>query len=202
MFRYMLPLVLVLSACVSGPPADVTRAETTAVSLYPGETPTTRQLVNKWADYYQIPRSLMHRVIQRESDYRADARNGPYWGMMQILPATARGVNFRGDAAQLLDADTHLKYASRYLRGAWIVSGGNEDEAIGWYARGYYYEAKRQGVLYETGLRGGMWSDYDAGAAPMVQLDPKGHVTAQIAAVAECPRAPGIGGLLRRGRCS
>ncbi|MGL4321492.1 MAG: lytic transglycosylase domain-containing protein, partial [Paracoccaceae bacterium] len=41
----------------------------------------------------------------------------------------------------------------RYLRGAWLVSGGDEAEAVGWYARGYYYEAKRLGLLEETGLR-------------------------------------------------
>ena len=37
---------------------------------------------------------------------------------------------------------------------AWLVSGGDIDRAIGWYARGYYYEAKRLGLLEETGLRG------------------------------------------------
>jgi hypothetical protein len=34
-----------------------------------------------------------------------------------------------------------------------MVSGGNEAEAVSWYARGYYYEAKRLGLLEETGLR-------------------------------------------------
>ena len=28
------------------------------------------------------------------------------------------------------------------------------DEAVRWYARGYYYEAKKKGLLEETGLRG------------------------------------------------
>ncbi len=32
---------------------------------------------------------------------------------------------------------------------AWLVSGGDEAEAVGWYARGYYYEAKRLGLLEE-----------------------------------------------------
>jgi len=53
----------------------------------------------------------------------------------------------------LLDAETNLRYAVRYLRGAWMVSGGDQEEAVGWYARGYYYEAKRLGLLEETGLR-------------------------------------------------
>jgi hypothetical protein len=41
----------------------------------------------------------------------------------------------------------------KYLRGAWLVSGGDESEAIGWYARGYYYEARNRCLLVETGLR-------------------------------------------------
>ncbi|WP_353620694.1 lytic transglycosylase domain-containing protein [Paracoccus sediminicola] len=125
-----------------------------SAALYPGETPEMRRKINYWARQHGIPASLLHRVIQRESDYRADARNGPYYGLMQILPQTARTMGYRGPASGLLDADTNLQYAGRYLRGAWLVSGGNEAEAVKWYARGYYYEAKRKGLLEETGLRG------------------------------------------------
>lgn len=121
--------------------------------LHPGETPELRALIEKYAAEYDIPVSLLHRVIQRESDYNPGARNGPYWGLMQILPQTARTMGHRGPASELLDAETNLKYAGRYLRGAWLVSDGSEDRAVMWYARGYYYEAKRRGLLYETGLR-------------------------------------------------
>ncbi len=124
-------------------------------ALYPGETTEMRLLVNKYAKIHGIPASLLHRVIQRESDYRAGARNGPYYGLMQVLPATARGMGFKGDASALLDAETNLMWAGKYLRGAWLLSDGNEATAVGWYARGYYYEAKRQGMLVETGLRKG-----------------------------------------------
>jgi soluble lytic murein transglycosylase-like protein len=123
--------------------------------LYSGETAELRILINKWADHYGVPRSLFHRVIQRESDYNPAARNGPYYGLMQILPQTARTMGYQGADAGLLDAETNLQFAGRYLRGAWLVSGGDEAEAVGWYARGYYYEAKRQGLLVETGLRAG-----------------------------------------------
>jgi soluble lytic murein transglycosylase-like protein len=95
---------------------------------------------------------LLHRVIQRESDYRADARNGPYYGLMQILPQTARTMGFEGQPDDLLDARTNLEYAGRYLRGAWLVSDGDMDEAVGWYARGYYYEARNRCLLVETRL--------------------------------------------------
>ncbi len=140
---------LVLSACASGgsDPAPYSRP------LNPGETPEIRKLVNKWADHYEVPRSLVHRVIQRESDYRPEARNGPYYGMMQILPETARGMGHDGPAAELLDPDTNLRWAVKYLRGAWLVADGDEAEAVGWYARGYYYEARDRCLLVETALR-------------------------------------------------
>jgi soluble lytic murein transglycosylase-like protein len=121
--------------------------------LYPGETPEMRALVKEYAAVHEIPESLLHRVIQRESGYNPAARNGPYYGLMQILPQTARTMGYGGPPGGLLDAETNLKYAGKYLRGAWLVSGGDEDDAVRWYAAGYYYEAKRLGLLEETGLR-------------------------------------------------
>lgn len=145
-------LCLVLGACGTTPAREALHPRP-ATPLHPGETPQVRMLVNKWADHYDVPRSLVHRVIQRESDYRADARNGPYYGMMQILPETARGVGFQGPAQALLEADTNLQWAVKYLRGAWLLSGGDEAEAVRLYARGYYYEARNRCMLVETGLR-------------------------------------------------
>jgi hypothetical protein len=78
--------------------------------LHPGETPQMRALIRKYADILDIPESLLHRVIQRESGYNPAARNGPYYGF-------------------------------------------NESRAVMWYSKGYYYEAKRMGLLEETGLR-------------------------------------------------
>ena len=121
-------------------------------ALHPGETPQIRALINHYADFYDVPRSLVHRVVQRESTYRADARNGPYYGLMQILPQTAATMGHSGPASQLLDPDTNLRYGVKYLRGAWLVARGDPDAAVAWYARGYYYEAKRLGLLKETGL--------------------------------------------------
>ena len=138
-----------LAACGMGADEPVLRA----VPLYPGETAELREMINETADTYEVPRSLVHRVIQRESDYRPHARNGPYYGLMQILPATAGQMGFRGQPKDLLDAQTNLTYAVKYLRGAWMVSDGSEPEAVMWYARGYYYEARDRCLLVETGLR-------------------------------------------------
>ena len=125
------------------------------IPLYPNETPELRRLINKYADVHDIPVTLLHRVIIRESTHNPAARNGPYYGLMQIHPQTARSMGYRGSAEGLLDAETNLIYAGRYLRGAWLVSDGDEQTAVSWYARGYYYEAKRRGLLEETGLRSG-----------------------------------------------
>lgn len=131
------------------PPPD-----TSGPALYPNETPELRALTNRYADAYEVPRSLVHRVVLRESRHRPNARNGRYYGLMQIDPRTARTMGYDGRPEGLLDAETNLKYAVKYLRGAWLVSDGSEDRAVQWYAGGYYYEAKRRGLLEETGLRG------------------------------------------------
>ena len=154
-FRAFLALCLVALAACGGGRADPEVADRAraAPGLYPGETPQMRALIQRYAAVHDIPEALLHRVIQRESDYRADARAGPYWGLMQILPQTARTMGFSGDAEALLDPEVNLTYGGRYLRGAWIVSDGDIDEAIGWYARGYYYEARDRCLLVETGLK-------------------------------------------------
>lgn len=110
-------------------------------------------LVTQYARIYDIPESLIHETIQRESGYNPAARNGPYYGLMQIHPQTARTMGYRGTPEGLLDAETNLIYAGKYLRGAWLVSRKNKARAHDWYRRGYYYEAKRMGLLEETGLR-------------------------------------------------
>ena len=111
-----------------------------------------RRLVRASAQEHDLPEVLLHRVIQRESDYRADARNGPYWGLMQITPQTARSMGFQGPPERLLDPRVNLTYAGKYLRGAWLVSDGDMDKAMSWYARGYYFEARERCLLVETGL--------------------------------------------------
>ncbi|MDQ2089056.1 lytic transglycosylase domain-containing protein [Marimonas arenosa] len=147
---------LPLAACAPRPNQTSSKnapADTFDPPLYPNETPDLRRLINKWADHYEIPRELVHRQAVRESTHRPHVRSGPYFGLLQILPETARSMGFRGKPSDLLDPDVNLKYAGKYLRGAWLVSGGDIDEAVMWYARGYYYEAKRLGLLRETGLR-------------------------------------------------
>ena len=141
--RHVLLVLFALAACgrPEPPPARIAAG--------PAEI---NRLIANYAGQYDVPEDLVHRVVQRESRYNPAARNGPYWGLMQIHPQTARTMGFRGEPRQLLDAETNLRYAVKYLRGAWLVSRGDRDAAVMWYARGYYYEAKRLGLLEETGL--------------------------------------------------
>jgi len=138
-----------LAACGRRREPEVARRATNAEG--PAEL---NAMIARYAGQYDVPVDLVHRVVQRESSYNPGARNGPYFGLMQILPQTARTMGHRGAPETLLNADTNLRYAVKYLRGAWLVSDGSHDAAVGWYSRGYYYEAKRRGLLQETGLRG------------------------------------------------
>ncbi|MEM6305802.1 MAG: lytic transglycosylase domain-containing protein [Pseudomonadota bacterium] len=146
------PALPLIAACARGP---ATPPQPVEPPLYPNETPVLRAKINRWADHYALPRPLVHRLAIRESTHNPRARNGPYYGLLQILPETARTMGFRGAPSDLLDADTNLEFALKYLRGAWLLSDGDHDTAIMWYARGYYFEAKRRGMLVETGLRPG-----------------------------------------------
>lgn len=110
-------------------------------------------LIAKYAAQYEVPESLIRRIIVRESGYNPRARNGPYWGLMQIRYDTARSMGYSGPASGLLDADTNLRFGVKYLSGAYKVGDGNPDRAVRNYASGYYYTAKAKGLLAEVGLR-------------------------------------------------
>ena len=92
-----------------------------------------------------VPVELVHRVIVRESRYRPGVVSKGNYGMMQIKPATARGLGYTGSPQGLLDANTNLTYAVKYLAGAYRAAHGNHNLAVRYYAGGYYYAAKAQG---------------------------------------------------------
>jgi soluble lytic murein transglycosylase-like protein len=102
-------------------------------------------LVARHAQANGLPVELVHRVIMRESRYNPSlVGRGGTIGLMQIKLATARGLGYTGTAEGLRDPDTNLTYAVKYLAGAYRAAGGNHTRAVGYYASGYYYAAKRQ----------------------------------------------------------
>ena len=131
-----------------------------AFAAEPAATPSAgpasghvKALISQYAATYAIPESLLHRVVRSESNYNPAARNGPFLGLMQIRYETARTMGYTGTPIGLLDAEANLKFGARYLRGAYLVAGYNAERAISLYRSGYYYHAKRAGLLEETGLR-------------------------------------------------
>jgi soluble lytic murein transglycosylase-like protein len=119
-------------------------------------------MISRHAAMNGIPESLLHRVVMRESRYNPRAvGSGGAMGLMQIKTSTARAMGYSGSASGLLDAETNITYAARYLAGAYRAAGGNEGRAVSNYARGYYYQAKAQGFspyAQERGFGGGYTS--------------------------------------------
>jgi soluble lytic murein transglycosylase-like protein len=105
------------------------------------------QLINKYAALYDVPESLVHHVVRRETNYNPSAVHRGNWGLMQIRYNTAKGLGYRGNPNGLLDAETNLKYAVKYLHGAWIVADKDARKADWLYRTGYYYEAKKKQLL-------------------------------------------------------
>ncbi|MCG6114750.1 MAG: transglycosylase SLT domain-containing protein [Mesorhizobium sp.] len=116
-------------------------------------SPELDALIARYAAHYELPVEMVRRLAHKESTLNPAARNRIYWGLLQIRHDTARSMGYRGSAEGLLDAETNLNYAVRYLRGAYLTADFNQDRAIRFYQRGYYYDARNKGILRETGLR-------------------------------------------------
>ena len=130
-------------------PAIAWLAATAALSFSPEAKAQNRATYEKMiavhAHANQVPETLVHRVIVRESKYHPDliGRGGTI-GLMQIKLATARGLGYKGDAEGLRDPETNLTYGIKYLAGAYRAAESNHDRAVHLYARGYYEVAKHQ----------------------------------------------------------
>ncbi|MBI3702594.1 MAG: lytic transglycosylase domain-containing protein, partial [Rhizobiales bacterium] len=98
-------------------------------------------LIARHAAANNVPEELVRRVIKRESGGNVRAVSKGNYGVMQIRLGTARALGYRGSAAGLLDPDTNMTYAVKYLAGAYHAADGNANRAVHYYAAGYYYAA-------------------------------------------------------------
>lgn len=78
------------------------------------------------APAYGVPTWFALRIAKIESGYNPSVRGkaGEY-GVFQLKCATARGVGFRGNCAQLLTASTNVKFGLKHLSIAVRSSHGN-----------------------------------------------------------------------------
>ena len=97
-----------------------------------------RDLIASHAAANGVPFALADAVVRIESRYNPRVSNGGALGLMQIKPATARGVGFSGSASALYDADTNLRYGMRYLAQAYRMSGGDTCQTVMRYQSGHY----------------------------------------------------------------
>jgi len=139
-------------------------------------------LIARHAAANNVPEDLVRRVIKRESGGNPRAVSAGNYGLMQIKLATARSMGYTGNAAGLLDADTNMTYAVKYLAGAYRVANRNSGQAVHYYAAGYYYAAKNKGMAVNSqaldsfayaapsGQRPGRIYAFDDGAASSSSL--------------------------------
>src|SRR4029079_9006406 len=116
-------------------------------------------LIARHAAANNLPEDLVRRVIKRESGGNARAVSAGNYGLMQIKLPTGRSMGYPRIAAAVLDADTNMTYAVKYLAGAYRVANGNASRAVHYYAAGYYYAAENRGTAMPFSDRG---SDYSS----------------------------------------
>jgi hypothetical protein len=80
----------------------------------------------------------VRRVIYIESKGNPRVISKGNFGLMQIRLGTARSMGYTGSAEGLLDADTNMTYAVKYLATAYRAAGCIEQRAIAYYQRGFY----------------------------------------------------------------
>jgi soluble lytic murein transglycosylase-like protein len=73
-------------------------------------------IIARHAAENDVPLALAHAVIEVESSYRPNVRGSAgEVGLMQIKPATARGLGFRGSVKALYDPETNIRFGMKYL---------------------------------------------------------------------------------------
>ncbi len=133
------------AAVAPSPPAAPQEEDVPGFAL--AEQAGLAEMTRTYARRHGLPLSLLHRIIMRESRYHPHLVHRRFYGLMQITPATARSMGFRGAPKLLLDPETNLAYGAPYLANAWLLSDGDPDKAVRLYSSGYYYTAKSRRML-------------------------------------------------------
>jgi soluble lytic murein transglycosylase-like protein len=99
-------------------------------------------LIKKAAAKHGVPVKIAKAVVQVESNFNPRARGSAgEVGLMQIKPATARGLGYRGSTKALYNPETNLEWGMMYLAGAHKRANGDLCGTILRYNAGHF--AKR-----------------------------------------------------------
>lgn len=103
-------------------------------------------IIRKHAKLNGIDYELARAIIYTESSFRVNALGSRgEIGLMQIKPATARGMGYRGTKNQLYLPENNIKYGMKYLKKAQDRGGGTVCGMILKYNAGLY--AKRMNPI-------------------------------------------------------
>jgi len=104
-------------------------------------------LISRVAATHGVPAGLAHAVVTIESRYNPRARGAAgEVGLMQIKPATARGIGYTGSIAALYDPATNLEWGMRYLAKAYQLGGGSVCGTALRYNAGHYAKRMTRGA--------------------------------------------------------
>lgn len=99
-------------------------------------------MVSNAASKHGVPVNIAHAVVKVESNYNCSARShAGALGIMQTLPATARGVGISGS---LTNCSTGLEAGMRYLSQI-VRKHGTSCKALSLYERGMYAQPRCTG---------------------------------------------------------
>lgn len=142
----MLPLALtsvsIADTASSTSTAPVGDPALTEVGSSPYDDMPYAAIIEREAKANGVPVALAHAVVFIESTYKANVTGSAgEVGLMQIKPATARDMGFKGTTKQLYNPATNIRYGMKYLAGARERGGGTLCGTILKYNAGHY--AKR-----------------------------------------------------------
>lgn len=85
-----------------------------------------RAIARTEADKLGLPPAIADAVIRVESNYNPAARgkDGEY-GLMQVMPPTARLLGLEGPIETLAEPETNIRLGVKYLAGAWKLAKGD-----------------------------------------------------------------------------
>jgi len=123
-----------------------TRPSKTAGRKSTSDKTSIHKLVGKHARAAGVPVTLALAVVQVESNFNPRARGqAGEVGLMQIKPATARGIGYKGSIKALYNPDTNLAWGMKYLAEAHRRGGGSVCGTVLKYNAGHY--AKRMNKI-------------------------------------------------------
>jgi soluble lytic murein transglycosylase-like protein len=95
-------------------------------------------LITRYAKKYGVPVSLAHAVVRVESNFNPKARGSAgEIGLMQIKPATARMMGYKGSSKGLYNPETNLNFGMKYLAMAQDLGDGKTCSTILKYNAGH-----------------------------------------------------------------